>query len=77
MPLVVRLTKIPQLNSIVIKQEGGHLFIAAKDSIIIDKDGLLQLVYELMKINFVDIYDIEQLGDDWYLEEEENAEAGE
>lgn len=75
MPLIVSLTKIPQLNSIVVKQEGGHLFIAAKDSIIIDKDGLIQLIYELMKINFLDIYDIEQMGDDWYLEEQGNAES--
>lgn len=55
---VVKLTQIPQLNSIVIKQEGGHFFIAAKDSIVIDKTGLLILIAELIGMGFIDTQDI-------------------
>jgi hypothetical protein len=34
------ITRIPRFNTIVIKQEGGKLFLASKDSIIIDISGL-------------------------------------
>lgn len=53
MPMEVRLTKIPQLNSVVIRQYGGHLFISAPNVVIIDKDGLLNLIAELGRIGFI------------------------
>ena len=58
---VLKLTQIPSLNSIVIKQEGGHFFIAAKDSLIIDKAGLLQLIVELTKIGFISSEDLSSI----------------
>ncbi len=57
----VLLTKIPQLNSVVIRQRNGRLFIAAKDSIVIDKPGLLGLVEELVNIGFLTEEDISEL----------------
>lgn len=68
---IVKLTVIPQLNSVVIKQYNGHFFIAAPNSIIIDKDGLLALIKELENINFIDRYDLEAILDDISLKEEE------
>lgn len=58
---LLKLTKIPQLNSIVIKQEGGHFFIAAPNSFIIDKDGYLRLVKELLEIGFISEEDLLRL----------------
>lgn len=57
----VEITKIPLLNSVVIKQTGGHAFIAAKDSFIIDKEGLLRLIEELANVGFITEEDISQL----------------
>lgn len=58
MALTVKLTKIPQLNSIVIKQEGGHFFISAPNSIIIDREGFLQLIKALVDIGFIEEIDL-------------------
>jgi hypothetical protein len=58
---IVEITKIPLLNSIVIKQKGGHAFIAAQDSIIFDKEGYLSLLYELVQIGFVSTKELEWL----------------
>lgn len=57
----VFITKIPLLNSVVIKQKGGHVFIAAQDSFIIDKIGLLSLIEELVDIDFIDKVDLEDM----------------
>ena len=57
----VLLTKIPQLNSVVIRQRNGRLFIAAKDSIVIDKIGLIELIKELVNIGFLTPEDISEL----------------
>jgi hypothetical protein len=56
---IVEITQIPLLNSIVLKQKGGHAFIAAQDSFIIDKEGLLSLLYTLVEIGFVSIKELE------------------
>lgn len=55
---IVQITKIPLLNSVVIKQKNGHFFISTSDSFIIDKDGLLQLIVELGKIGFIEPIDL-------------------
>lgn len=54
----VLITQIPLLNSVVIKQRDGHLFIAAPDSFIIDKQGYLSLLYKLLEIGFLQAEDI-------------------
>lgn len=54
MTLQLKLTRLPLLNdTIVIKQSGGHYFIAAPDSIIIDKAGLLRLIEELLRVGYI------------------------
>lgn len=62
----VQITKIPSLNSVVIRQKGGHFFIAAPDSIIIDKDGFLKLIEALGNIGFFSWQELEQIGDTVY-----------
>jgi hypothetical protein len=64
--LKVSLTHLPILNSIVIKQTGGHLFIAAQDSIIIDKEGLLELIKQIGITGFITWQELELIGDDIY-----------
>lgn len=61
MSLTVKLTKIPQLNSIVIKQEGGHFFISTPNSFIIDEKGLLDLLEALVNIGFISTEDLKEL----------------
>jgi len=72
MGVVIKLTQIPQLNSIVIKQEGGHFFIAAPNSIIIDRVGFLKLIKGLVDIGFISINDLPKYGnhdvDEYYKE---------
>ncbi len=58
---VLKLMQIPQLNSVVIKQEQGHFFIATPNSLIIDKAGFLKLVVELYRIGFLQTQDISKL----------------
>ena len=48
MPLKIKVTKIPNLNTLVIKQEGGRYFLAAEDSIVIDVPGLSYLIKFLL-----------------------------
>lgn len=77
MTVTLKLTRLPLLNnSIVIKQSGGHFFIAAENSFIIDKAGLLQLLVELGKIDFIEPYDLENISDEinrYYGKEIEDA----
>lgn len=54
----LKITQIPQLNNVVIRQEGGHFFIAAPNTFIIDKNGLLILIAELIKLGFIDVPDL-------------------
>lgn len=60
---VLKITRIPQLNSIVLKQEGGRFFISTPNSFIIDKDGLMKLLYELIKLGFIAEDDTEMMYD--------------
>lgn len=53
----LKLTKILD-SSIVIKQEGGHFFIATPNTFIIDKLGLLRLITELVKVGFLNEQDL-------------------
>ena len=70
----VQITKIPSLNSVVIKQEGGHFFIAAPNSIIIDKAGLLRLIEELGNVGFISWQELEEVGDNIYYNRSNNAD---
>jgi hypothetical protein len=49
MPARLRVTKIPNMNIIVIKQsEGNHFFVSTKDSIVIDIFGLSSILKFLL-----------------------------
>jgi hypothetical protein len=61
MPTRLKLTHLPQLDSVVIKQSGGHLFISAPNSLIIGKSGFLELAEALLKMGFLTAEDISQL----------------
>ena len=58
MGTVLKVTKLPQFDSVVIKQSGGRFFIAAPDSLIIDKAGLLELIEVMVKMDFISIEEI-------------------
>lgn len=50
----LRVTRIPHMNTIVIKQtEGGRFFMTAKDSIVIDVPGLASLLKFLLFSNMI------------------------
>lgn len=72
----VQITKIPSLNSVVIKQKGGHFFIAAPDSLIIDKDGFLRLIEELGNVGFITWQELEQIGDNIYENTKNSGGSG-
>ena len=44
----LRVTKIPNMNIIVIKQSGGNFFVSTKDSILIDIFGLSSILKFLL-----------------------------
>lgn len=50
----LKLTKIPKLNLLVIKQTGGKFFLTSQDSIIIDEAGLLELLKSLAYNDMID-----------------------
>ena len=59
---VLKLARLKSLNdTIVIKQEGGHFFIAAPNSFIIDKAGLLKLIHELVKLDYIQRWDLDEI----------------
>lgn len=73
---VIKLTRLPHLNdTIVIRQEGGRYFIAAENSIIIDKSGFLGLIEGLLGVGYIEPEDIAELIDKVLSakQEEENA----
>lgn len=80
MSVMLKLTRLPNLNdTIVIRQSGGHYFIAAPDSIVIDKSGLLRLILELGKVGYLEDNELEAIADfvkGWNKErrKEEDAE---
>lgn len=61
MAIKVEITKLPVLDSVVVKQSGGHFFISAPNSIVIDKNGYLGLFKALVEIGFITVEDISQL----------------
>lgn len=74
----LRVTKIPNMNTLVIRQSGGNYFIATKDALIIDIFGLSALLKFLLFSKMIspkvlrgilEEYDSYQaLGEDWTKE---------
>jgi hypothetical protein len=57
----LKIIRLPHLDSVVIKQEGGHVFISAPNSLIIGRGGFLELAEALLRIGFLTAEDISQL----------------
>lgn len=58
----VKITQLPYLNTVVIKQSpGSRFFVAATDSFIIDKAGLIKLIEELVRMGFIHPEDISSI----------------
>lgn len=86
MTLKLSLTRLPNLNdTIVIKQSGGHFFIASENSIVIDKAGLIRLIVELGKAGYLspldlvkilnEVYPMPKYPKYWEEEEKEDAKS--
>lgn len=58
------ITKIPNLNIIIIKQKGVHFFISAPDSFLIDKTGFLELIKGALNIDFIEAQDLRNIAMD-------------
>lgn len=64
----VRVTRLPKLNTLVIKQSGGKFFISAQDSIVIDIPGLVMLIKYLVFSGFISYRALEGILDEYYRE---------
>lgn len=58
-------TKIPHLNTIVIKQKGGKFFISTRDSVVIDIVGLSFIIKFLVMNNIVSYRVLEGILDEY------------
>lgn len=59
--IALHLTYLPHLNQIIIKQRGGRFFMTAKDTLIIDEQGILILIDNLIKNGMLDKEKVEDL----------------
>lgn len=59
-------TRIPHLNTIVIKQVGKHFFISTKDSVVIDIPGLAFIIKFLVMNDIVSYRVLEGILDEYY-----------
>ena len=59
-------TKIPHLNTMVIKQTGKQFFISTRDSIVIDVPGLAFIIKFLIMNNIVSYRVLEGILDEYY-----------
>lgn len=65
---IVRVTKLPNLNTLVIKQSEGRFFISAKDSIVIDVPGFSMLLKFLVFNGFISYRILEGILDEFKRE---------
>jgi hypothetical protein len=61
----IKITKIPHLDTIIIKQRGGRFFISTKNSIVIDVTGLYIIIRFLVMNHMIDPEVIERILDDY------------
>lgn len=59
----LKITKLQNLNLLVIKQSDGNFFITAKDSIIIDIEGVYKLLNNLLYTNMIDAEIVKEILD--------------
>jgi hypothetical protein len=65
-PSSLIITKIPNLNTIVIKKRGKDFFISTKDSIVIDVPGLSFILKFLVINNIISYRILEGILDEYY-----------
>lgn len=61
----LRITKLPHLNTVVMRQRGKNFFIATKDSIVIDIGGLTKIIEFLVMSGMLDHTELERILDEW------------
>ena len=49
----LQISKIPRLNTLIIKQEGTDFFIPTKNGIIISVQQLANLIYYIVKLEYM------------------------
>jgi hypothetical protein len=59
------ITRIPRINTIVIKQEGGKFFLASPNSIIIDIVGLSYILKFLVTNKIMSVKVLEAIVDEY------------
>ena len=64
------ITRIPKINTIVIKQEGGKFFLASPNSIIIDIVGLSYILKFLVTNNIMSVKVLEGVLSEYYSSKE-------
>ncbi len=57
----ILITQIPNLDTVVIRQKGVRLFVAAPDSIVISKESYLSLLTKLLEMEFIKPVDIAEV----------------
>jgi len=63
-------TKIPHLNTIVIKQRNGQLFVSTRDSVVIDIPGLAFIIKFLVMNNIISYRILEGILDEYHSSRE-------
>lgn len=64
----LRITKLPHINTIVLKQR-GRVFLSTRDSIVIDTDGLELILRFLVMNSMLDHEVLERILDEYRLRE--------
>lgn len=59
------ITRLPHLNTIVIKQEGKHFFVSTRDSIVIDVPGLAFIIKFLVMNDLISYRILEGIVDEY------------
>lgn len=61
----LKVTRIPYLNTIVIKQVGGRFFVSTQDSVVIDVPGLSFLIKFLVMSDILSYRVLEGIVDEY------------
>jgi hypothetical protein len=62
---LIKITKIPFLNIIVVKQSNGEFFVTTKNSLVIDVAGLSIILRFLVLNNMLDYNILERILDEY------------
>ena len=62
---LLKIIKIPNLDTIVLRQEGRKFFVTTKNSFIIDMSGFLLIIRFIVLNNMVDVNILERILDEY------------